>query len=29
VSVDGEIMKDKSGEPDIIICNFEVIWKGP
>jgi len=23
----GEIVKDKSGEPDIIICNFEVIWK--
>jgi hypothetical protein len=23
----GEIMKDRSGEPDIIICNFEVIWK--
>jgi hypothetical protein len=23
----GEIMKDKSGEPDVIICNFEVIWK--
>jgi hypothetical protein len=29
VAVDsrGEIMKDKSGEPDVIICNFEVIWK--
>jgi hypothetical protein len=23
----GEIMKEKSGEPDVIICNFEVIWK--
>jgi hypothetical protein len=23
----GEIVKDKAGEPDIIICNFEVIWK--
>ena len=23
----GEIMKDRSGEPDIIICNFEVLWK--
>jgi hypothetical protein len=23
----GEIVKDKSGEPDIVICNFEVIWK--
>jgi hypothetical protein len=23
----GVIVKDKSGEPDIIICNFEVIWK--
>ncbi len=23
----GQIMKDKSGEPDIIICNFEIIWK--
>jgi hypothetical protein len=23
----GEIMKDRAGEPDIIICNFEVIWK--
>jgi hypothetical protein len=29
VSLDtrGEIVKAKSGEPDIIICNFEVIWK--
>ena len=23
----GEPMKDPSGEPDVIICNFEVIWK--
>jgi hypothetical protein len=23
----GEIVKDKSGGPDVIICNFEVIWK--
>jgi hypothetical protein len=23
----GEIMKDKAGEPDVIICNFEVLWK--
>jgi hypothetical protein len=23
----GTIMKDRSGEPDIIICNFEVLWK--
>lgn len=23
----GQIMKDPSGEPDVIICNFEVIWK--
>jgi hypothetical protein len=23
----GQIMKDASGEPDIIICNFEVLWK--
>jgi hypothetical protein len=23
----GKIVKDSSGEPDIIICNFEVIWK--
>ncbi len=29
LSVDsqGKIMKDKSGEPDIIICNFELLWK--
>jgi len=23
----GEIVKDRTGEPDIIICNFQVIWK--
>jgi hypothetical protein len=23
----GEIVKDRAGEPDIIICNFQVIWK--
>jgi len=23
----GDIMKDKAGEPDVIICNFEVLWK--
>ena len=23
----GQIMKDNSGEPDIIICNFEIVWK--
>ncbi len=23
----GQIMKDKSGEPDVIICNFEILWK--
>jgi len=23
----GGIMKDKAGEPDVIICNFEVLWK--
>ena len=23
----GGIAKDRSGEPDVIICNFEVIWK--
>jgi hypothetical protein len=23
----GVIMKDKSGEPDVFICNFEVLWK--
>jgi hypothetical protein len=23
----GKIVTDRSGEPDVIICNFEVIWK--
>ena len=23
----GQIMKDKTGEPDVIICNFEILWK--
>jgi len=23
----GEIVKDRSGEPDLIICNFETLWK--
>jgi hypothetical protein len=23
----GAIIKDRSGKPDVIICNFEVIWK--
>jgi hypothetical protein len=27
VDAKGGIMKDKSREPDVIICNFEVIWK--
>jgi hypothetical protein len=27
VDAKGGIMKDKSGEPDVIICNFEVVWK--
>lgn len=29
VDDNGEIMKDGSGEPQVIICNFEVIWKIP
>ena len=29
VDSNGEIMKDKTGEPDVIICNFEVLWKIP
>ncbi len=29
VDRDGGIMTDKSGGPDLIICNFEVIWKIP
>jgi hypothetical protein len=29
VAVDskGRIMNNKDGEPEVIICNFEVIWK--
>lgn len=27
VNDDGEIMKNNSGEPEVIICNFELIWK--
>jgi hypothetical protein len=27
VNKKGEIIKDESGEPDVIICNFEVLWK--
>ncbi len=27
VDAKGGIMKDQAGEPDVIICNFEVIWK--
>jgi hypothetical protein len=27
VNDDGEIMKNSSGEPQVIICNFELIWK--
>ena len=23
----GEVMKDGNGDPDVIICNFEVLWK--
>jgi hypothetical protein len=23
----GQIMKDKEGNPDVIICNFEILWK--
>ena len=23
----GEIVKDRSGQPDLIICNFETLWK--
>jgi hypothetical protein len=23
----GQVMKDKTGEPDLIICNFETLWK--
>ncbi len=27
VDAQGQIVKDKTGEADVIICNFEVIWK--
>jgi hypothetical protein len=27
VDAKGEIMKEKSGGPDCIICNFEIVWK--
>jgi len=27
VNARGEIVKDRSGEPDLIICNFETLWK--
>lgn len=27
VDAKGEVVKDKSGLPDLIICNFETIWK--
>jgi hypothetical protein len=23
----GEVVKDRSGEPDLIVCNFETLWK--
>jgi hypothetical protein len=23
----GQLMRDKAGEPDLIICNFEILWK--
>ncbi|MBI5633706.1 MAG: hypothetical protein HZA15_09540 [Nitrospirae bacterium] len=29
VDDNGEIMKNRSGEPQVIICNFELIWKIP
>ncbi len=29
VDAEGKIMKDNSGEPVVIICNFELIWKIP
>jgi len=25
----GEIMRDSTGNPMVIICNFELIWKVP
>jgi hypothetical protein len=27
VNARGDIVKDRSGEPDLIICNFETLWK--
>jgi hypothetical protein len=27
VGENGEVMKDASGEPTVILCNFELIWK--
>jgi hypothetical protein len=27
VDARGAIIKDKTGEPDVIICNFEMLWK--
>ena len=29
VDDNGKIMKNRSGEPQVIICNFELIWKIP
>jgi hypothetical protein len=29
VDKNGEIMKNDTGEPDVIICNLEIIWKIP
>jgi len=29
VNARGEIVKARSGEPDLIICNFETLWKLP
>jgi len=29
VDDNGEIMKNRAGEPQVIICNFELIWKLP
>ncbi|OGW36446.1 MAG: hypothetical protein A2010_17170 [Nitrospirae bacterium GWD2_57_9] len=27
VDAKGNIMKDRDGQPDVIICNFEIVWK--
>jgi hypothetical protein len=27
VNARGEVVKDRSGEPDVIICNFETLWR--